>query len=275
MRTILGGLGRRIPRPTPAMGVALLALLIACSGVAVAAIPSSDGTITACRDNKNGTLRAIDTGKTCSARETQLAWKDGITGKVADSDKLDNKDSTDFYTAGSKVADSELLDGKDFSDFSAFGATEVIRGQGPLPLEGTFTSNGGTLIIWASGSGSRSSVGSHAAKTHGFIGMDVLLDSSIILDAVIYKNPIAGDQVVVSGADVFADEQDTHKAFVDSYTVVHLPEGSAGQHTIRLEDSYNTQFCNTLSERPTNLRITCTTTSDLDFFRVTVLEIPA
>jgi len=235
------------------MGVALLAVLIACSGVAVAAIPSSDGTITACRDNRNGTLRAIDTaGQTCSSKETQLAWKDGITGKVADSDKLDNKDSADFYAAGSKVADSELLDGK---DFSAFGATEVIRDQGPLPLEGTFTSNGGTLIIWASGSGYRSSSN---ARTHGRIGMDVLLDTFIIWDA---------------GAEVFTNEQNSHKAFVDLYAVVHLPEDSAGQHTIRLEDSYNTSFCNTPNEFPTNVR--CTTTDRLDFFRVTVMEIPA
>ena len=124
MRTILGGLGRRIPRPTPAMGVALLALLIACSGAAVAAIPSSDGTITACRDNRNGTLRAIDTaGQTCSSRETQLAWKDGITGKVADSDKLDNKDSTDFYAAGSKVADAAHADQAD-------SATSIEDGSG-------------------------------------------------------------------------------------------------------------------------------------------------
>ncbi len=47
MRTILGVLGR-IPRPTPAMGVALLALLIAASGAAVAAISGSNGTVAVC-----------------------------------------------------------------------------------------------------------------------------------------------------------------------------------------------------------------------------------
>ena len=55
MRTIIGVTGK-IPRPTPALGVAFLALLIACSGAAVASIPSTDGTITACRDNKSGSL---------------------------------------------------------------------------------------------------------------------------------------------------------------------------------------------------------------------------
>jgi hypothetical protein len=102
MRAILGGLGK-IPRPTPAMVVALLALLIAASGAAVAAIPSSDGTITGCRDNRSGLLRVIDaaSGQTCRATETLLPWKDGSTllGKeetAADSELLDGLNSTEF-----------------------------------------------------------------------------------------------------------------------------------------------------------------------------------
>ena len=126
MRAILGVLGS-IPRPTPAMGVALLALLIAASGVAVAAIPSGDGTITACRDNKTGTLRIIDTQvtppQTCYSKETTLSWKDGITGKVADSDKLDGQDSTDFLGANQKAADSDKLDGQNSDAF--LGASET------------------------------------------------------------------------------------------------------------------------------------------------------
>jgi hypothetical protein len=100
MQTLLDVLGK-MPRPTPAMGVALLAFIIAASGAAVAAIPSADGTITACRDNKSGELQAIDAegGQTCDSKETQLAWKDGITGKVADSEKLDGLDSTEFAKA--------------------------------------------------------------------------------------------------------------------------------------------------------------------------------
>jgi hypothetical protein len=71
MRTILGGVLGKVPRPTPALAVALLALLIACSGAAVAAIPSADGAISACYDGKSGLLRVIDTerGQTCTSKE--------------------------------------------------------------------------------------------------------------------------------------------------------------------------------------------------------------
>jgi hypothetical protein len=101
MKAILGGILGRIPIPSPAMVVALVALLIAASGAAVAAIPSSDGTINACRDTRTGTLRVINAegGQRCTTKETQLAWKDGITAKVADSEKLDGRDSTDFAKA--------------------------------------------------------------------------------------------------------------------------------------------------------------------------------
>src|SRR5829696_6023681 len=120
MRTILGRLGTRIPRPTPAMGVALLALLIACSGAAVAAIPSEDGTITACRDNRTGVLRAIDaeSNQTCRVTETLLSWKDGINGKVADALHADQAD-----TAAS-AGDANTLDGKDSTEF--LGKTEKV-----------------------------------------------------------------------------------------------------------------------------------------------------
>ena len=113
------------------MGVALLALLIACSGAAVAAIPSlPDGTITACRDNKTGVLRVIDAAsQSCAnSKETTLTWKDGIHGKVADAlhadqadnatnaanaDTVDGKNASDFYALGSKVLDSAHADQAD------------------------------------------------------------------------------------------------------------------------------------------------------------------
>jgi hypothetical protein len=82
------------------MAVALFALLRAANGAAFAAgsFTASDGTITACRDNKSGVLRVINAqgGQACSAKETTITWKDGITGKLAGVDKLDGIDSSGF-----------------------------------------------------------------------------------------------------------------------------------------------------------------------------------
>src|SRR5829696_975241 len=135
MKATLGGVLGKIPIPTPAMTVALLALFIAASGTGVAAISytASDGTITACRDNRTGALRVIQSGQTCAtSKETTITWNDGITGKVADSDKLDGQDSTAFLgtnqkaadaahadqaTSASSAADADTLDGTDSSEF--------------------------------------------------------------------------------------------------------------------------------------------------------------
>src|SRR5215207_2292251 len=121
MKTIVDGVLGNLPKPTPAMALALLALLIAASGAAVAAMPSN-GTIAACYAKNSGALRVIDTGQSCTAKEMQLAWKDGSTllgknEKATDSDKLDNKDSTEFLAKMEKAADSDQLDGKDFTAF--------------------------------------------------------------------------------------------------------------------------------------------------------------
>jgi hypothetical protein len=67
------GRGSQVKRIT----VALAALLVLGTGaVALAAIPSADGTITGCRDNRSGALRVIDAeaGQSCTAKETALTW---------------------------------------------------------------------------------------------------------------------------------------------------------------------------------------------------------
>ena len=85
---MFGVLGK-IPRPSPAMGVALMALVLAFSGAAVAAIPGQeDGSITACRNEHNGALRVIDAeeGQTCRASEAQLSWQAGSGPGTGDGD---------------------------------------------------------------------------------------------------------------------------------------------------------------------------------------------
>ena len=98
----------RAHMPSPAMGVALVALVLALGGVTYAAIPGADGTITGCVNTANGALRVIDTAaaRGCNSGETTLTWKDGITGKVADADRLDGKDSTAFLAQGAAAGGS-------------------------------------------------------------------------------------------------------------------------------------------------------------------------
>jgi hypothetical protein len=55
--------------------IAAAAFLALAAGVAYSAIPSSSGTITACKDNK-GVLKVIDAeaGATCNANQQLLTW---------------------------------------------------------------------------------------------------------------------------------------------------------------------------------------------------------
>lgn len=62
-------------KPSPAMIVAITALVVALTGAAVAAIPNPDGTVDTCYRNANGELRVIDAGagEACKKPETALA----------------------------------------------------------------------------------------------------------------------------------------------------------------------------------------------------------
>jgi hypothetical protein len=55
---------------------AFTGLVLGLTSVAVASIPDSNGVIHACRDTRNGALRAIDTeaGQQCGKNETPLTW---------------------------------------------------------------------------------------------------------------------------------------------------------------------------------------------------------
>jgi hypothetical protein len=62
-----------------AVALAAVLALTAGIGVAIGAIPASDGTITACYSKANGDLRVIDSeaGQTCKASENELSWNQG------------------------------------------------------------------------------------------------------------------------------------------------------------------------------------------------------
>src|SRR3954451_15581046 len=111
-----------------------------------------------------------------------------------------------------------------------FGAKEVINTNGALPHQGTYNKRkGGTLIVSAAGSGFSNT----GAKT---VGMTVLVDG---------KN--------VGTAQVFTNENLSHKAFVSVFAVVNnVPKGSVN-----------------IELKPLNAD---TQTDQNDFFRVTVEE---
>ena len=151
-----------------------------------------------------------------------------------------------------KVADlnADRLDGKDqsaFADVSELDAATVISRWSALPTQGTYTSEGGTLLISAAGSGFRSTTNT---RTVGDIGMRILVDGTVRGEALLHAN-----------------ERQTHRPFVARQVVV---KGlAAGTHTIRLEAIYASN-CNTDSE--TRFTV-CTTTNTNDRFEVSVLEL--
>jgi hypothetical protein len=102
----------------------VLALVVATGGVALAAIPGTDRTLTACVAS-GGALKVIDAeaGEQCKPNQATvtLAVTDPA-GKVSDSELLDGKDSTDFLGAEAKAADADRLDGRDSTDFLGAGA---------------------------------------------------------------------------------------------------------------------------------------------------------
>jgi hypothetical protein len=150
-----------------------------------------------------------------------------------------------------KVADlnADRLDGKDqseFADVSELDAATVISRWSELPTQETYTSEGGTLLISAAGSGFRSTSNT---RTVGDIGMRILVDGTVRGEALLHAN-----------------ERQTHRPFVARQVVV---KGlAAGSHTIRLEAIY-ASTCNTDSE--TRFTV-CTTTNTNDRFEVSVLE---
>jgi Phage Tail Collar Domain len=88
----------RAHRPTPALVISILALVIAVGGVASATIPGTNGTIHACHA-ANGALRVIDpsAGGKCQPAEVPLQWNSGAafaafghhTGAASASDGAD------------------------------------------------------------------------------------------------------------------------------------------------------------------------------------------
>ena len=83
-----------------------------------------------------------------------------------------------------------------------------IDAVGALPVEGGFDSQGGTVMLFVSGSGYRGTMA-------GMVGIDVIVDGTSVGSVRAFTNEIA-----------------SHKAFVSTPFVVDL---AAGAHTIQLQ----------------------------------------
>jgi hypothetical protein len=65
---------RQLPKPSPALAVALIALVAAVGGLAVAVVPDSKGRIAACYVKKNGKVRLLVKGNKCAKGEKLIRW---------------------------------------------------------------------------------------------------------------------------------------------------------------------------------------------------------
>ncbi len=112
---------------------------------------------------------------------------------------------------------------------SRYGAQQVINttGQGGFPITGTYTSKGGTLILYASGSG-------FSGAANNKIGMTILVEGAKKGTAWTYTN-----------------EANSHKAFVPAALVVK--NQPAGQLEIELND---TGYPQTTIDQNDNFRVT-------------------
>ena len=111
-----------------------------------------------------------------------------------------------------------------------WNVNQLLNMHSDLPAPVTFTTGGGTLIIFASGSGFRQ-------DTEGLVGMNITVDGTLYGDAKVYTN-----------------EYWSHKAFTTNALVVNNLQ--AGSHTLQLEAmsdtiiDYNDYFSVTVLELP-------------------------
>src|SRR5688500_5290237 len=64
----------RVRKPSPGTVIALAAMLVALGEDGYEAIPRSNGTINACYQQGNGSLRVVDLPSDCRNSERSLAW---------------------------------------------------------------------------------------------------------------------------------------------------------------------------------------------------------
>lgn len=128
-------------RPSPAMIVAIAALVVALTGAAVAAIPNPDGSVDTCYRDADGKLRVIDAGvgEDCKKHETPLSLatvNDGVVPAARATSTSSQSIPGDF--SGTVIAlDSEAAAEGGF-DTANLHDNSVNNTRLTAPVDGTY-----------------------------------------------------------------------------------------------------------------------------------------
>jgi hypothetical protein len=115
-------------RPSPATVIAIAALVVATSGVAIGSFAPKNGKIVACYSKKTGALRVVEEGKKCRRGEQKIAWnqqgKRGLRGRrgPAGDDGFDGLDGFDGFDGADGADAASMLTGS----FTATPGTEPV-----------------------------------------------------------------------------------------------------------------------------------------------------
>jgi len=132
----------------------VLAGALLTGGLAFAAVPAQDGTITACRHNNSGALRVVDSAAACRNQETALAWNRqgpvGPQGPVGSEGPIGptgpagaaGEDGTDGAPGPSGPTGSTGLPGP----AGAAGPSGAAGPAGPTGPAGPGTASGATFV---------------------------------------------------------------------------------------------------------------------------------
>lgn len=152
----------RLHRPSPALAVAFVALLVALGGAAVAAVPARDGDVHFCYSKRTGAVEVVDTqrdrfrcernwrGFTVDSTPTELVSPDGRSRvRVADGGLAE------LTSPGGtvRVRNKQLtVDAPDELELTTGRASIVMRKDGSIVLNGTsVTIDGGGAVQLKSG----------------------------------------------------------------------------------------------------------------------------
>jgi hypothetical protein len=104
-------------RPSPATVIAIAALVVATSGVAIGSFAPKNGKIVACYSKKTGALRLVEEGKKCRRGEQKVAWNQqgkrgqrGPRGPAGD-DGFDGLDGFDGFDGADGADAASMLTG--------------------------------------------------------------------------------------------------------------------------------------------------------------------